>query len=86
MNQPNKTNDCQPPENFPADYCFKLKSGIARLQNVLLTQYQATFPSQGEWVSQVLREAELAAWETPFPGLLFPALAHLKIHQASLTV
>ncbi len=71
--------DCGPCENFPADYCRKLKKGLTRLQAAIQAQYEAAFPSERERIARALRDAREAAWETPFPSLFFPALAHLRV-------
>lgn len=76
-----KPRDCRPPENAPADYCRKLKSGIARLQAAILTEYETTVPTERERIARAVREAEEAAWATPFPSLFFPALAHLRVSE-----
>ncbi len=73
--------DCRPPENAPADYCQKLKTGIARLQAAIQLHYEEIFPSEREWIARAVREAEMAAWATPFPSLFFPALAHLRLSE-----
>ena len=77
--------DCNPPENAPADYCQKLKSGIARLQAAIQAHYEETFPAEREWIARAVREAEKAAWATPFPSLFFPALAHLRVSERILS-
>lgn len=81
MKKMTQTRDCTPPENAPADYCQKLKSGIARLQAAIQSQYEEAFPAEREWIGRVVREAEAAAWATPFPSLFFPALAHLRVSE-----
>lgn len=73
--------DCNPPENAPADYCQKLKSGIARLQVAIQAHYEEMFPAEREWIARAVREAEKASWATPFPSLFFPALAHLRVSE-----
>ena len=73
--------DCSPPESAPADYCQKLKSGITRLQAAIQSHYEATFPAERESIARAVREAERAAWATPFPSLFFPALAHLRVSE-----
>ena len=73
--------DCRPPENVPADYCQKLKAGITRLRAAIQAQYEEAFPAEREWIARAVREAEKAAWATPFPSLFFPALAHLRVHE-----
>jgi len=76
-----ETSDCRPPENAPADYCRKLKHGIARLQDAIQAYYVEAFPAERETITRAVREAERAAWATPFPSLFFPALAHLRISE-----
>jgi hypothetical protein len=73
--------DCRPPENVPADYCQKLKDGITRLRRAIQAQYEEAFPAEREWIARAVREAEKAAWATPFPSLFFPALAHLRVQE-----
>jgi hypothetical protein len=76
-----ETGDCRPPENAPADYCQKLKNGIGRLQAAIQSHYEEAFPAERESISRAVREAEKAAWATPFPSLFFPALAHLRVSE-----
>ena len=76
-----ETSDCRPPENAPADYCQKLKNGIARLQDAIQSHYEEAFPAERERIARAVREAEKAAWATPFPSLFFPALAHLRVSE-----
>ena len=73
--------DCRSPENAPADYCQKLKKGIARLQSAIQSHYEEAFPTERESIIRAVREAEKAAWATPFPSLFFPALAHLRVSE-----
>jgi hypothetical protein len=73
--------DCRSPENAPADYCQKLKNGIARLQRAIQSHYEEAFPTEREWIARAVREAEKAAWVTPFPSLFFPPLAHLRVSE-----
>jgi hypothetical protein len=71
--------NCRPPENAPADYCRRLKRGLRRLQTAIQAQYEEIFPDRREQIARAIREAENAAWSTPFPSLFFPALAHLRV-------
>jgi hypothetical protein len=71
--------DCRPPQNAPADYCRRLKSGLRRLQMAIQAQYEEIFPEAREQIARAIREAENAAWATPFPSLFFPALAHIEV-------
>ncbi len=81
MNTILQARDCRPPENVPADYCRKLKHGIARLEKAIQTQYETLYPTGGDLIARAVREAEEASWATPFPSLFFPALAHLKLSE-----
>lgn len=76
-----ESKDCRPPANAPKDYCQKLKSGIARLEASIRRQYEEAFPNGSDWIARAVREAEEAAWSTPFPSLFFPALAHLRVNE-----
>lgn len=76
-----ETRDCQPPENFPREYCRKLKSGIARLERAILSHYEAIYPTARERIARAVLEAKKASWATPFPSLFFPALAHIKVQE-----
>lgn len=73
--------DCRAPQNAPADYCRRLKNGIKRLQTAIQTQYEEMFPEGSDQIARAIREAEKAAWQTPFPSLFFPALAHLRVRE-----
>ena len=46
-----ETRDCRPPENAPADYCRKLKNGIARLQDAIQAYYEEAFPAERETIA-----------------------------------
>ena len=81
MNEIPKTKDCRPPRNALADYCQKLKTGIGRLRVAIQAQYEEAFPAEREGIARAVREAEKAAWATPFPSLFFPALAHLRVSE-----
>ena len=81
MNADLEARECRAPENAPADYCRKLKNGIARLQGAIQSHYEETFPAEREAIARAVREAERAAWATPFPSLFFPALAHLRVSE-----
>ncbi len=81
MNTILRSRDCQPPENVPADYCRKLKDGIARLEAAIQTHYETIYPTARGLITRAMQEAEEASWKTPFPSLFFPTLAHLKVRE-----
>jgi len=76
-----ESSGCRPPQNVPADYCRRLKSGIMRLRSAIQTHYEEMFPEGGDRIARAIGEAEKAAWATPFPSLFFPTLAHLRVRE-----
>ncbi len=76
-----ESGDCRPPQNVPADYCRRLKSGIMRLRAAIQTHYEGMFPEGSDQIARAIGEAEKAAWATPFPSLFFPTLAHLRVRE-----
>ena len=81
MNDIFKASDCRPPRNVPTDYCRKLRSGIARLEAAIHSQYEGLYPSARDLIARAARQAREASWATPFPSLFSPALAHLKVSE-----
>jgi hypothetical protein len=45
------------------------------------SDYENTFPNEKDQIELAIKEAETAAWGTPFPALFFPPLAHLKVRE-----
>jgi hypothetical protein len=74
-------NQCRSPENVPREYCRKLRAGLGRLRDRLRSDLETSFPNEKEQIALALKEAEEAAWITPFPALFFPPLAQLKAEQ-----
>lgn len=72
-------NACRSPQNLPEGYCRKLRAGLGRLRARLRSDYESAFPNESEQIELAIKEAEAAAWGTPFPALFFPPLAHLKV-------
>lgn len=81
MNNILEPTNCQSSENVPSEYCRKLKSGLARLETAIQTQYETLYPTGRDLIVRAVREAKEASWATPFPSLFFPALAHLKVSE-----
>jgi hypothetical protein len=81
MNATLRTRNCEPPAGAPSDYCRKLKSGLARLEEAIRLEYEPIYPAARQLIAAALREARDASWATPFPSLFFPALAHLKLSE-----
>ena len=74
-------NPCRPPQNLPKEYCRKLQAGLGRLRARVRSDYETNFPNERIQIELAIKEAEAAAWDTPFPGLFFAPLAHLKVRQ-----
>jgi len=74
-------NPCRSPQNLPEGYCRKLRAGLGRLRARVRSDYENTFPNERDQIELAIKEAETAAWGTPFPALFFPPLAHLKVRE-----
>jgi len=74
-------NPCRSPQHFPKEYCQKLRAGLGRLRARLRSDYETAFPNEKDQIELAIKEAEAAAWGTPFPALFFPPLAHLKVRE-----
>lgn len=82
----NPTSPCHPPTDVPADYCHKLRTGIARLKQHVLAVYEKTYPEGRDWIRQAVADAEASAWETPFPSLFFLPLAGARITETETEI
>ena len=77
MNNENKTtlnrfaNKC-------ASSCQKLVAQIKKAKDNLLEEYRDIVQAHDQLLRLALNEAEALAWETPYPHLVFPALAREK--------
>ena len=74
---------CRAPRNFSRPYCLKLRAGLERLRVWVWADYEKRFPEEKHDPAQTIKEAEDAAWATPFPAWFFPPLAHLKVQERS---
>lgn len=74
-------NPCRSPQNLPKEYCRKLRAGLGRLRARVRSDYEIAFPNEKDQIELAIKEAEAAAWGTPFPALFFPPLAHLKVQE-----
>ncbi|MBI3875728.1 MAG: hypothetical protein HY300_07160 [Verrucomicrobia bacterium] len=52
---------------------------LRRLRQVVESEFPHLHESRGQLVKLALNEAEALAWQTPYPHLVFPALAHEKV-------
>src|SRR5688500_1544650 len=63
----------------------KLLRAVANLRAKLVRRYERVFPHRAEMVRASIAEAEALAWETSFPHLFLPLLAHEKVSRALAT-
>jgi hypothetical protein len=59
--------------------CEKLLAQITRARNAIAAEFRETRQANDRLVQLALNEAEALAWQTDYPHLLFPALAHEKV-------
>ena|SRR6185369_5280980 len=85
-----KTNLTERNENARSDFatvclnsCRKLLDRIERVKQTVLDEFHDTMDAHNQMVRLAVNEAEALAWETDYPHLLFPALAHEKAEQVS---
>lgn len=67
--------------HFPPAFCQKVVFSIARLKERLHEKYQRAFPAHPALIRQAVADAEALAWETPFPHLVLPDFAELRLAQ-----
>jgi hypothetical protein len=63
--------------------CKKLLAGIRATRNRIANEFHATREANEQLVQLALNEAEALAWQTPYPHLLFPALALEKVQSVA---
>ena len=78
---PTTSNPCGRAGTVSKEYCRKLRDGLGRLRARIRSDYEAVFPDESNRIAEAVKEAEEAAWITPFPALFFPPLAHLKVRE-----
>ena len=69
----------------PAGFCRKLRDALAALKEQLVSDYEALLPGRRHLVRDLIAEAEMLAWETPFPHLFLPDFAELRLAQVIAT-
>jgi hypothetical protein len=65
------------------DSCRKLLDRIEHVKQTVLDEFHDTMEAHNQMVRLAVNEAEALAWETDYPHLVFPALAHEKAEQVS---
>jgi hypothetical protein len=65
------------------DSCRKLLDRIEKAKQAVLDEFRDTMDAHNQMLRLAVNEAEALAWETDFPHLVFPALAHEKAEQVN---
>jgi len=85
-----KTNVVETNENtrpdfgtFCLDSCRKVLDRIEQVKQAVLDEFRDTMDAHNQMVRLAVNEAEALAWETDYPHLVFPALAHEKAEQVT---
>ena len=63
--------------------CRGLAKNMEKIKQSLWSDFSGGSEVRRHWVRLALNEAEALAWLTPFPDLLFPALAEEKARKLS---
>jgi len=63
--------------------CKKLLAGIEHAKNKIAGEFQETLGAHAHLFELALKEAEALAFQTPYPQLVFPALAVEKVQAVS---
>jgi hypothetical protein len=69
----------------PAGFCTKLGDALTALKEHLVADYEALLPGRRHLVHDLIAEAEVLAWETPFPHLFLPDFAELRLAEVLAT-
>jgi len=65
------------------DSCRKLLDRIEKVKQAVLDKFDDTMDAHNQMLRLAVNEAEALAWETDYPHLVFPALAHEKAEQVT---
>jgi hypothetical protein len=68
---------------FCLDSCRKVLARIEKVKQTVLDEFHDTMDAHNQMLRLAVNEAEALAWETDYPHLVFPALAHEKAEQVS---
>ena len=63
--------------------CRKLLDRIDKVKQAVLDEFHDTMDAHNQILRLAVNEAEALAWETDYPHLVFPALAHEKAEQVT---
>jgi hypothetical protein len=65
------------------DSCRKVLDRIEQVKQTVLDEFHDTIDAHNQMVRLAVNEAEALAWETEYPHLVFPTLAHEKAEQVT---
>lgn len=65
------------------DTCRKLLDRIAWVKQAVFDEFRDTVAAHNQMLRLAVNEAEALAWQTDYPHLVFPALAHEKAQQVN---
>jgi len=60
-------------------FCRKLIFSLGKLKGRLYEKYERAHPGRSQLIRQAVAEAEELAWQTPFPHLLLPDFAEVRL-------
>jgi len=63
--------------------CRKLLDRIASVKEAVLDEFHDTVDAHNRMLRLAVNEAEALAWETDYPHLVFPTLAHEKAQEVT---
>jgi len=66
------------PRALSSRHCRELAVQMANIKNGLVREFGTALGGHGPLLRSALNEAEALAWQTPYPHLIFPVLAHEK--------
>lgn len=72
------------PDAFDIFY-GRVTAALIDLKVRLQVQYERRFPGEGSRIRDAIEEAEVAAWQTPFPHLFLPDLVEEAIARLAVS-
>ena len=81
MNSPTLPLPASASTRSPAQVCRHLLAALADLKTRLQRKFEQAYPGQSQVIRRAVAEAEQLAWQTPFPHLLLPDLAEVRVSE-----
>lgn len=75
----NRTNYQRPVGDESRRFCGTLRVAVTQVKKKLISRYEKIAPARSGLIRHAADVAETQAWETPFPHLLFPDIAELRL-------